>query len=202
MAPPRTSLFALLVGAVFGAAAFATPTEDRVFWLDTLSQPGQSELGTQWSAFTDRVMGGVSDVEVEVTTDSVGQGYHLTGDVRTANNGGFVQMALPLSADRSGFNATAYDGVYVKVKGNGEAYAIHLRTSSNRMPWDYYSASFTAGSGAEEIFIPFSAFERAYGGGGLTLDSLTRIAVVGIGRDFRADITVYKLGLYRAPKKS
>jgi hypothetical protein len=187
------SLVAVAALAVSGAA-MATSVEGRV--LDGLREPGTSELGTRWSAITDAVMGGVSDMTLTVEASAGHSYYRMRGQVRTANNGGFVQMALPLTRSRGKFDASEFRGLRLRVRGNGERYAVHLRTSDNRAPWDYYTATFVAGPTWQDVDLPFDDFERARDAGPVDSSRLGRVALVGIGRDFEADISLASLALY------
>jgi hypothetical protein len=178
-------------------SAHAEP-QAAVHWIDRLDTPGTSDLGTQWSAITDGVMGGLSDLKVTVERIAETPCYRMRGRVRTANNGGFVQMALPLALSRRGLDARPWTGLRLRVRGNGEAYALHLRTTEHRMPWDYHSTDFVAGPEWTEIDVPFSQFKRSTGGGPVDTQHLLRLALVGIGRDFQADLALASVALYAA----
>ena len=171
-------------------------TPSKVRWVDRLESPGKSTLGTEWSGITDRVMGGMSDLEVSLERIDEELCYRMRGQVRTANNGGFIQMALPLSTSPQGLDASAHTGLRIRVRGNGEDYALHLRTSDHRMPWDYHSAVFVAGPEWRTINLPFTAFQRSGGRGPMDTNHLQRLALVGIGRDFRADLALASVALY------
>lgn len=79
--------------------------------------------GTQWSAVTDTVMGGVSSGSIsrEVLDDKTAN--VLRGKVSLANNGGFVQMATNLALDPATsdtVDASDYDGIELDVLYQGE----------------------------------------------------------------------------------
>ena len=83
-------------------------TNQSTLIIDDFSRTsGLSELGTQWRGFTDRVMGGVSTAVSGIETVGGRRALRLVGEVSLENNGGFVQVALPLSADGSPLNARA-----------------------------------------------------------------------------------------------
>ena len=124
--------------------------------LDDFSRPdGRSALGTAWRAFTDQVMGGVSTQSVGRETVEGEPALRLRGEVRLDNNGGFVQVALDLGGPR---DASAFEGLRLRVRGNGERYAVHLRSRDTRLPWQYYEAAFTAGPQWSEVELPFDDF--------------------------------------------
>jgi hypothetical protein len=103
-----------------------------------------SALGTPWRSFSDRVMGGISQETIALTTIDERRCLRLTGDVRLENNGGFIQMALDLAPKGRTLDASAYDGVLLRARGNGETYGVHLRTSDCVRPWQSYRANFVA----------------------------------------------------------
>jgi hypothetical protein len=73
-------------------------------------------------------MGGISQETIALTEIDGRRCLKLTGDVRLENNGGFIQVALDLAPEGHTLNASAYTGVLVVVRGNGESYGVHLRT--------------------------------------------------------------------------
>ena len=107
--------------------------------LDNLSNPGITVLGTRWQFFTDRVMGGRSSGDVEITTLKDKKCYRMTGNVTTENNGGFIQMRVNINADIPKKN---YNGIYLETYGNNLKYAVHIRTAYTKLPWQYYSSKF------------------------------------------------------------
>ena len=156
-----------------------------------------SNLGTRWRGVSDQVMGGVSEAAV---TREIIEGrpcLHLTGDVRLENNGGFIQAALDLAPAGEIFDASAYTGLRLVVRGNGEQYSVHLRTPENVRPWQSYRAQFTAGPGWKTIDIPFSAFGPHRLDAPLDITRIRRIGLVAIGRAFAADLAVSELSFYR-----
>jgi len=79
--------------------------------------------GTQWSAFTDQVMGGVSSGSISRETVEDKTANVLRGKVSLANNGGFVQMATNLALDPSKsetVDASDYDGIELDVIYHGD----------------------------------------------------------------------------------
>jgi hypothetical protein len=164
---------------------------------DFSGSSGISSFGTEWRMFTDQVMGGLSTGEWDYDTIDGRRCVHLQGDVSLENNGGFVQVALPLMKEGQPFDASAYQGVRLWARGNGEAYHIHLRSSDTRRPWQYYGAKFIAESGWRMYDLPFSDFEPENMRTELKPDQLVRIAIVAIKKEFRADIAVARLEFYR-----
>ena len=149
---------------------------------------------SRWDYFSDQVMGGVSSGSASFEQDGGQSILRLTGDVSTANNGGFIQARSKLSQD---LPATA-QGVVLNVKGNSETYYIHLRTTWTVLPWQFYQASFDATNDWQEVRIPFKDFapygkllHRIF-----NASSVKSIAVVAFGRDYSADLSVRVVGVY------
>ena len=149
-----------------------------------------------WRLVTDGVMGGVSRGELSNEAQGDTACLALRGRVSTANNGGFIQMALDLD-EQSAARAGQYDGLLLDVRGNGEEYNVHLRTSYLWLPWQSYRASFMAGPEWQSTRLPFAAFAPYKTTTALKLDKLRRIGIVAIGRDFDADLCVRQVAFYR-----
>lgn len=156
-----------------------------------------SRLGTRWRAVSDRVMGGVSRARIARETDDGRPYLRLSGDVRLENNGGFIQAALDLAPADTLFDAAGFAGLDLRVRGNGEIYAAHLRTADALRPWQSYRATFEAEERWTTIHLPFEGFapHRLYAA--LDTRRLRRLGLVAIGRAFAADLAVCEISLYR-----
>jgi adhesin HecA-like repeat protein len=155
-----------------------------------------SALGTRWRGFSDRVMGGVSRENVVPDEIDGRRCLRLTGAVRLDNDGGFIQMALDLAADGDFFDASAYRGLSLQVRGNGEGYGVHLRTDDCVRPWQSYRAGFVAEPHWCDIRLPFDRFAPYRLTPPLDLRRLRRIGLVAIGRAFAADLAIARMSLY------
>ena len=157
-----TLVSSLFIAAGNGVSSFyfesAVTEQSESFLIDDFSNSnGVSSLGTQWRMFTDQVMGGLSTAEWSYETIDGRSCVQLRGNVSVANNGGFVQIALPLTRDGWPFDGSSYKGVRLWARGNGETYYVHLRSSDSRLPWQYYGAEFVAENRWQKYDIPFSA---------------------------------------------
>ncbi len=155
----------------------------------------RASIGTEWRLVTDRVMGGVSAGEMTLDSYKNRRCLRMRGTVSTENNGGFVQIALPLS-DQGDFDATRYTGVELEVAGNNEDYNLHIRTSGLWLPWQSYRFSFRAAQDWQTLRFPFSEIKPYKTSKSFQQDRLVRIGLVGIGRDFQADLCVAAVKLY------
>jgi hypothetical protein len=152
--------------------------------------------GTRWRSVTDQVMGGVSKSSLKFQVVEGRSYMHMAGDVRIENNGGFVQAALDLASNGGTLDASEFTGIRLVARGNGEQYAIHLRTSDNTRPWQSYRAQFIAAGDWTTIDLPFAVFDAHRLETPLDITRLRRIGLVAIGRAFRADLALADLRFY------
>ena len=147
-----------------------------------------------WGFFTDQVMGGVSTGQAALDREGGETFLRLSGQVSTANNGGFIQARLGLSERVP----EAAQGIELQVRGNGQTYYVHLRTSGTVLPWQYYQAPFDVTGEWTTVRIPFSAFKPQGRALRATLSpgSIRSLAVVAYGRDHEADMSVSQIGYY------
>ncbi|WP_254437497.1 CIA30 family protein [Ruegeria arenilitoris] len=149
---------------------------------------------TRWDYIADTVMGGVSSGQVQFHSEGDVAFARLIGTVSTENNGGFIQFRRKLP-DRPD---TGVSGVRLLVRGNGEQYFVHLRTSGTVLPWQYYQAEFATSDEWAEVYLPLSGFKAS----GAMLraipvaDAITSVGVVAFGRDHEANVDVSEIGFY------
>jgi hypothetical protein len=155
-----------------------------------------SRAGTRWEGTSDRVMGGVSRETLALVLFAGRIWLRLTGRVRLENDGGFIQMGLDLSPSGGPVDLAAFAGVRLLVRGNGEAYGCHLRTSACLRPWQSYRAAFVAPAAPATIELPFAGFEPHRVTAALDPSTLRRLSLVAIGRAFDADLAVAEVRFY------
>lgn len=161
------------------------------FIIDDLSRkPPVAAIGSSWQLITDHVMGGVSQASVEWNAVGGRAAIIMRGDVRLENNGGFVQIALDLSPDGGVVDASAWSGIELDIRGNGEEYGVHLRTDVLARPWQSYRQNFTADVHWRTVSLPFNLFVPHRTDIMLDTRRLLRMGVVAIGRAFSADLAV------------
>lgn len=166
---------------------------------DRTSGSLDSNLGTKWRLVTDNVMGGLSSGKLTLDNIRDKNCIRMQGDVSTENNGGFVQIALPLSdknSDDKHFNASAFTGIDIEVSGNNESYNIHIRTDNLWFPWQSYRFSFIATPDWKTYRIPFSKLEPYKTTKEFPQDKIIRIGLVAIGREFKADLCIASINFY------
>ena len=152
--------------------------------------------GAGWRGFSDRVMGGISDAQLELSTAGGKSCARLTGTVTRESNGGFIQMALYFGEREAELDASEYQGLELLVYGNNEDYNVHVRTADCGWYDDSYRKTFFAAPEWQRVRIPWSDFEPNRVTEPLDSSRLTRIAILGWMREFEADIALAEIALY------
>ena len=164
---------------------------------EDLSFPFNADSGKYWQYVSDRVMGGISDGQVTIEQDGEMYYARLTGNVSTANNGGFIQLRSGVSFANTEKDGKNLKGVRLNVRGNGETYDIHIITNDRAYYGDYYSATFKADSDWKMIDLPFNKFERQrYNTLKLDAQNIRSFSITAYGRDFTSDVSVSTIEFY------
>ena len=108
-----------------------------------------------WYARNDNVMGGISDGYAQVSPN---QTLLFAGEIRFENNGGFASIQTLFDTPR---DISAYDGVVIWMKGNGDRFGIYLRNGTGGLA---YQATFMTTGEWQEVRLPFSAFRSIRSG--------------------------------------
>ena len=167
-----------------------------VFAKDEISIPFTEENARYWQYISDQTMGGISNGQAVLDKEGDMIFARLTGNVSTANNGGFIQIRTSFSfVDLINTNKDL-KGVILNTKGNGETYHIFIRTSEDRSYRDFYSATFTANDNWEIVDLPFSKFKHRYSNKSLNGNDIRTFGIVAYGRNFYSDISVSEITFY------
>jgi hypothetical protein len=167
-----------------------------VFAQEETRIPFTEENARYWQYISDQTMGGISDGQAVLDKEGDMFFARLTGNVSTANNGGFIQIRTTFSfvdLINSGKNLL---GVRLNTKGNGETYHIFIRTSEDRSYRDFYSATFTANDNWEIVDLPFTEFQHRYSNRSLDGNDIRTFGIVAYGRDFFSDVSVSEISFY------
>ena len=166
------------------------------FAKDYISIPFTEENARYWQYISDQTMGGVSIGQAILEKDGDMIFARLTGNVSTANNGGFIQIRTNFSfVDLINTNKNL-KGVRLNTKGNGETYHIFIRTSEDRSYRDFYSATFTTNENWEIVDLPFSEFKHRYSNKSLDGNDIRTFGIVAYGRNFFSDVSVSEISFY------
>jgi hypothetical protein len=178
------------VVAIISAAVLTNAAPTFSFQFDKFEGQPQS----RWSFFANTVMGGESSGWLEFVRTNSGIHARLTGDVSTADNGGFIQIRRQLDSRLP----AGVTGIRLFVRGNNERYYIRLRTRGTMLPWQYYQSGFEAGTNWTEVRLPLSEFEAF---GNLLRKrpaawSIRSVGIVAYGRDHKVNLEVREIGFY------
>jgi hypothetical protein len=121
----------------------------QIFNFRDLNPQDLQNIQNAWGAVDDVVMGGVSQSKITITNN----GAIFAGIVSTANSGGFASVRTrnfepPL-------NLSEYEGIEVRIKGDGLRYKFLLRAESQ---WDGVAFGASIDTEAERwitIRVPF-----------------------------------------------
>jgi hypothetical protein len=174
----------------------AAPAGSRLVLTDFQAEEPVMIDGCAWRGFSDRVMGGVSDGNVEQGVVAGRRCLRMTGRVTRDSGGGFIQMAMYLGGRTSAFDASAYEGLELLVYGNDEDYNVHIRTTDVRWHSQSYRNTIAARSQWQTLCLPWSAFVANQIDAPLNTHGILRIGLLGWMREFEADLAVARVALY------
>ncbi|KAK4361226.1 hypothetical protein RND71_020178 [Anisodus tanguticus] len=123
---------------------------------------GNSFKELPWGALDDVVMGGVSQstFQIDLTGGENGGPTGLfKGVVTTANNGGFASVRTKNFSEPE--DLSSYDGLELRLKGDGCRYKLIVRTSRD---WDTvgYTLIFDTIEGWQSVRLPFSSLRPIF----------------------------------------
>lgn len=156
------------------------------------------KLHPDWKFVADDVMGGNSNGAMSHESFHGRDATILRGDVSLDNNGGFIQIAFDLCADGVALDASDWDGLELEVWGNRESYEVRLRTEQLTRPWQSFRKKFTTTNQWQVLKVPFDAVEPHRIDASFNPKKLRRVGILAIGREFRAELAVANVKLYRA----
>jgi hypothetical protein len=198
-------VFAIMFATIVTALTMSTPTQaepaKNTIVLENFNQTSNAAQD-RWEFIADTVMGGVSTGNVQFVTNNEQTVLKLSGTVSTANNGGFIQARLPLDQTATKQLPDTAQGIWLKARGNGQKYFVHVRTSGTLLPWQYYQAAFGTSDQWQTIKLAWDNFKPSGGLSGSILrdvplaTKVKSIAIVAFGRDHEADVEVAEIGYY------
>lgn len=116
----------------------------------------------KWQITNDGVMGGLSKGRIQTAQSGA---MVFSGMLSLENNGGFSTVR---TTRFSSHDLSAYEGIALKVRGDGRRYKVNLATDARwRSLWEImFSAEFVAPAGEDwvEVKLPFSKFSGSFRG--------------------------------------
>jgi hypothetical protein len=165
--------------------------------LDTLFDFEDPSLASLWESVGDAVMGGISTGRLLPVPGGL---VAFAGVVSLVGGGGFASVRSAPGA----FDLSSYEGILLRIRGDGRAYKLSIRTD----PWldtVAYQARFATRPGKrEEQVLPFDRFHATWRGrpvpGAPRLEP-ARVSsfglVVGEGQSGPFRLEIAAIGAYR-----
>jgi len=130
---------------------------------------------SQWTVINDGVMGGISRSDLRRTDRNTGV---FAGELSLENNGGFASVRAAIAPQ----DLSAFEGIEIRVRGDGRTYQLRLRTNDS-FDGVAYRAFFDTRDGEWlTLVLPFADFLPTFRGRTLTdrpaldLSSIQQIA--------------------------
>jgi monofunctional biosynthetic peptidoglycan transglycosylase len=111
----------------------------------------------RWSIVNDGVMGGRSSSDIELTDQGTGL---FSGFVSLENNGGFASVRATFQS----LDLSAYQGVTLKVRGDGRRYQLRFRMDGSFDGVAHGTGFDTVAGEWVEIDLPFGGFQPTFRG--------------------------------------
>jgi NADH dehydrogenase [ubiquinone] 1 alpha subcomplex assembly factor 1 len=111
-----------------------------------------SGLPNPFQSIDDRIMGGISQSSLQIRE---GTGAIFTGNVSAANGGGFASVR----ASGLAIDASKYQGVLLKICGDGKIYKLRLLNQTLGDPPVYESRFETLNGEEQQIQLAFADLE-------------------------------------------
>lgn len=109
-----------------------------------------------WRSIDDVVMGGVSHSTMAIEDGSA----VFRGVVSLENNGGFASVR----SEPADHDLSVFDGLVLRVRGDGKRYAFRLRTTASFDGPSYQAVIEPAAGIWQEITVPFRDFDPVFRG--------------------------------------
>lgn len=111
-----------------------------------------------WYTVNDNVMGGISTSSVAI--DDRQQRLIFSGKMSLENNGGFASTRSQWTP----YNLERYDGIALRVRGDGNVYRFRIRTAETGTGIAYTALFRTEADAWQEVYIPFAEMTPLYRG--------------------------------------
>ncbi|RMF84799.1 MAG: CIA30 family protein, partial [Planctomycetota bacterium] len=113
--------------------------------MQTIFSFDDRQAGDSWRAVNDNVMGGVSTGRVRITDGGI---LEFSGSISLENNGGFASIR----SRRADIDLSEFDGLLIRVRGDGKRYDFNLRTDVLIMAGSYRAKFQTDADRWQEIY--------------------------------------------------
>jgi len=127
-----------------------------------------------WYTVDDNVMGGVSRSSVSLVEPGL---LSFSGNMSLDNNGGFSSVR----SDWAATNLTNFDGVLLRVLGDGKTYRLRIRAEETGSGISYNAIFKTTADNWELFYLPFADMVPTYRGFVMDVGQLDTTAIRSFG---------------------
>lgn len=198
-----TVLVSAAIIVVWGQAPAATEptgpptTSGRMLIDDFTAADHESALGTKWTLLAGPAQTSATAGKMEFVEDDGRPCLHLTGTVPAARDRGYLEARLRFDPQERTFDAQAYTGIRLRVKGDGGPYVVRLRTKDTRFPGQYYEAALPADGSWRDVTLLFRQFRSDSFRMPLDSTALRTVSIAAVRPGQTADLYVQSIGFYR-----
>ena len=182
-------------GAALGADS--SGSVERLVLDDFSSEALNPVFGSRWLVPDIWTPGMAPAGEIEFVEHEGRWSLHLVGAEASKDAAGVIQVRLGVSRRRRYFDAGAFDGIELTVKGNGSRYAVNLTTADTRQSRQLYQAGFQTNRSWQQVTIPFGRFLPSYLKAPLNDSKITGVTIAAIDKQSPADIYIDKIAFYK-----
>lgn len=123
----------------------------------TIFDFNSAKTSGQWYIVNDGVMGGVSQSKINLNGDGTAT---FSGTLSAENNGGFASIRTNIDNQFD----TDYQGVVIRIKGDGNIYSMRFRSNSSFDGYSYEAKLESEEGKWTEHKVPFKDFSPTYRG--------------------------------------
>jgi monofunctional biosynthetic peptidoglycan transglycosylase len=127
-----------------------------------------------WYTVDDRVMGGVSRSTVEIIDSDI---LRFSGTMSLDSNGGFSSAR----SDWKPINLDGFDGILLRVLGDGNMYRLRIRTAETGSDISYNAIFETSLEEWQLVYIPFQEMVPTYRGFVMNVEPLDPASIGSFG---------------------
>jgi len=162
----------------------------------------RSAFGTEWVLARDQLTSAdvSGDGRIQFEQKEGRTCLHISARASAEDQAGFTHARLNLDPKSGHFDARGFDGIELRIKGNGQGGAVYLRTPGTRFVRQHYQATFETDGTWQDIRLPFVRFVPVFTNKPLQVATLRTIAIIVDSSKSDADIFVDEISFYRDNK--
>ncbi len=124
----------------------------------------------------------------------------ITGKVAHTRGAGFVVARAPVDPSGGVYDASDYDGIYMRARVLEGVWAVYLWTADTRFAWQYYQAPLLSNGQWQNFEVPFGAFQSGLLGKPLDLETVKMVGLASTRVGGKLDVIADEIGFYKELK--